>query len=457
MKIIFKIIGFWIIAEFLLLVLAFCMMWKGDSFNSAMHYIHVVTVDLLSGWKFHTVGFFSSGLVWLFLYFKKVYRSQGIKTMSKKLALYFLLPLGILFTSFRALDWYRYSEEFEWSRDASVFNSTSTVADSYSADGKVRAMHIFGDSKRSNEGLDHLVSDNVEWVAHVPYAYQRTNSTTDISHSQKDSLDQWSGRDSSFIRMAELAKSKGLRSIMKPHIWMSNAGSDEWRNAINFDNESEWKIWEHHYRSFIMHYAEMAQEYDMEILCIGVELRSTVVAREVFWRDLIRDVRMIYSGKVTYGANWWEEYEEVPFWDALDYIGIQAYFPVSSHHSPSISTIQKGWKPHISQIRQLSERLNKPVLFTEIGYKNTTDSATTPWEWPESIGGILVKASDEIQYNAYEAFFRSVWNEDWFAGALFWQWRISPDRHGERRQEITFSPQGKPAEQSMAKWYGKGG
>ena len=454
MKPIFKLIGFFILAELLLLVVAFCMMWFGNNFAAAMEFIWTVTVDLVSGTKFHIAGLITSSVFWMFLYFKKVYKSKGLKVMTKKLTLYLLLPLGLLFTSFQALNQYRYDDDFQWTKNESVFNDTDGSNNHYARDSKIRGMHVFGRGNDAGSGIDRLVSANVEWLAHVPYGYQRTTSTTEVRHSKKDSLNQWTRRDSSFILLTEQMRSKGVRSIMKPHIWMSNAGSAEWRNAINFDNEVDWKIWEDNYHSFIMHYAEMAEEFDMEMLCIGVEMRSTVRAREGFWRGLIRDVRKVYKGKITYGANWWEEFEEVPFWDALDYIGIQAYFPLSGFDSPSVNEIKKGWKPHYSKLKSLSKNYRKPILFTEIGYRNTIDTATKPWEWPESIDNLLVKTSIETQYNCYEAFFETFWKEDWFAGALFWQWHISDGRRGNRQMSITFSPQGKPAEQSMAEWFG---
>ena len=144
----------------------------------------------------------------------------------------------------------------------------------------------------------------------------------------------------------------------------------------------------------------------------------------------------------------------MPFWDALDYIGIQAYFPLSESDSLSIDEIRKGWKPHVTKLKSISKKYRKPILFTEIGYRNTTDTATKPWEWPESIDNLLVQTSIETQYNCYEAFFETFWKEDWFSGALFWQWRISNGRRGNRQMSITFSPEGKPAEQSMAEWFG---
>lgn len=328
----------------------------------------------------------------------------------------------------------------------------TSKSDNATIDQKIRGMHIFGRGEKSDEGFDRLVANNVEWVVQVPYAYQRTNDSPNIRHAKKDSIGQWSRRDSSFIRLAKKAKTRELRIVMKPHLWMSNAGADEWRNAINFNNEDDWTTWETNYRNMIMHYAEMATAYDMEILCIGVEMKSTVQAREAFWRALIQDVRKIYKGKITYGANWYEEYKEVPFWDALDYIGVQAYFPVAQADHPSIDDIKKGWQPYLRELKALSDQYEKPILFTEIGYKNTADGATTPWEWPEHLDDPMTEVSDTTQYNAYEGFFEVVWDQKWFAGALFWQWRVTS--RNENRSKVSFSPENRVAEESLARGFG---
>ena len=59
---------------------------------------------------------------------------------------------------------------------------------------------------------------------------------------------------------------------------------------------------------------------------VGTELQIPALQREADWRQLIKDVRAVYSGKLIYSANWYEEYEGIKFWDALDAIGVQAYF-----------------------------------------------------------------------------------------------------------------------------------
>lgn len=114
--------------------------------------------------------------------------------------------------------------------------------------------------------------------------------------------------------------------MLKPHIWIRGRSDGKWRREIDISTEAEWDGRWASYRRMILRYAQLAQRSGVEALCIGTELRSTVLKRPGEWRRLIADVRKDYGGELTYSANWNREFEEVPFWEALDYIGIQAYF-----------------------------------------------------------------------------------------------------------------------------------
>jgi hypothetical protein len=69
-----------------------------------------------------------------------------------------------------------------------------------------------------------------------------------------------------------------------------------------------------------------------------------------------------------------------------------------------------------------------------------------------------VKASLEdglqTQANCYEAFFKAFWEKDYFVGVYFWKWHPYY-RDAGGRQDRDFTPQNKPAEQTMRRWYGK--
>ena len=182
------------------------------------------------------------------------------------------------------------------------------------------------------------------------------------------------------------------------------------------------------------------------MFCIGTEFSRLSVEKPVFWKNLIREVRKIYSGKITYAANWYEEYEGIEFWEDLDFIGIQAYFPLVNKEYPSVEEISKGWNKYLPSVKSVSKKYKRRVLFTELGYKSTSDSAVRPWEWVDEQEIRRKKTfSGETQSNCYLAFFDRVWSEDWFAGVHIWQMRSDFKERKGPKQNLDFEPQGKPA------------
>ena len=66
----------------------------------------------------------------------------------------------------------------------------------------------------------------------------------------------------------------------------------------------------------------------------------TTIEREADWRDLITRIRKRYSGPIVYASNWWGEYDRIAFWDAVDYMGINAFFPLSDRADPSLAELR---------------------------------------------------------------------------------------------------------------------
>jgi len=145
----------------------------------------------------------------------------------------------------------------------------------------------------------------------------------------------------------------------------------------------------------------------------------------------------------------------ITFWDELDYIGIQAYFPLVDKDSPSVKEVKAGWDKYLPALKALSERHGKQILFTEIGYKSSTDAAKEPWLWVENEEEGAFNLSLETQANCYEAFFETVWKEDWFAGVHFWQYNTGYVGRESMIRNVDFTPQGKPAEKVIAKYFGQ--
>ena len=200
----------------------------------------------------------------------------------------------------------------------------------------------------------------------------------------------------------------------------------------------------------------MAQETGVALFCVGTELRTSIAQQPEKWNLLVSEIKTIYKGKLTYAANWDGDYDEITFWDQMDYIGIQAYFPLTDSINPNLETIKKGWDPHITLLKGLSERHNKPILFTEVGYKSESSSTIRPWEWNSGLAVLHQEKSNRTQVLAYEALFQKLWQEDWFAGMYIWQWNTQT-KASNAAKNLDFSPRFKPAENVIAKWFGEAG
>jgi len=227
-----------------------------------------------------------------------------------------------------------------------------------------------------------------------------------------------------------------------------------WRANIKLASKDEWDVWFESYRKVMVHYAQLAQATGVELFCIGTELRTSVLQQPEKWCDLIAEIKTIYDGKLTYAANWDGDYNDVLFWEELDFIGIQAYFPLTEVQNPDLETIKAGWDRHISVLEGLSGRYKKPVLFTEVGYKSEASATIRPWEWSSAASVLFKKKSHETQSLAYEALFQKLWHKEWFAGMYIWQWDTRSTEEKDA-QNLNFSPRFKPAENVIAKWFGQ--
>lgn len=239
----------------------------------------------------------------------------------------------------------------------------------------------------------------------------------------------------------------GIRVMLKPQLWV-------WRGVftgnLEMKSEEDWQLLEENYSNFILAYADLAAETEVDLFCIGTELRTFVKERPEYWSELIRRIRSRFSGNLTYAANW-DEYGSVPFWDDLDYIGIDAYFPLSDQRTPSVASLLEAWIPWKTEIQELASRFKIPVLFTEYGYRSVDHTARRPWE-ADRIPG---KVNLEAQVNANRAIFETFWKEPWFAGGFVWKWFINHPVSGGS-SDNRFTPQNKPAEQVLRSYYRSG-
>ena len=289
------------------------------------------------------------------------------------------------------------------------------------------------------DGLASLAGSGVRWISVSPFAYGQSDPHRPPEGGFRAS--RFRGESLEGIRaVVRAAHSAGLRVLVKPHIWLHGAGA--WRGDIAMRSDADWDTWFAAYEAFLAPFVELAREESVAALCIGCELGGTV-EREARWRALLERVRGRYDGSITYAANWHGEVESVPFWDALDWIGVQAYFPLTETPTPTEQDLRAGWEPWKRMLEALSRRHGRTVVLTEVGYRPETDNGREPWRW--HLEGPL---DPDAQARAFRALFAAFEEAPWLEGIQVWKWFAhTPAGERPRRQAHDgFSPQGLPAE-----------
>ncbi|WP_434035739.1 glycoside hydrolase family 113 [Formosa sp. 4Alg 33] len=287
-----------------------------------------------------------------------------------------------------------------------------------------------------------LVDIHANYAAVMPFGFIR-----DLNHPtvQYNTDRQWFGETRSGAKhYIEALQGQHIKIMLKPQIWI---GHGVFTGHIHMQNEEDWTLLETSYSKFILEYAQLAEDAQVDMFCIGTELEQFIKHRPDYWISLIENIKKVYSGKLTYAANW-DEFKNTPFWDHLDYIGINAYFPLSTNKTPSLEDALAGWKPHKAVISEFSKTHKKPILFTEFGYRSVDYSGKSPWDSDRK----MTQVNLEAQVNCTKALFETVWDEDWFAGGFVWKWFINHDKSGGKH-DSRFTPQNKPVEQVIKTYY----
>jgi len=294
----------------------------------------------------------------------------------------------------------------------------------------------------ADQSLNKLNATGAKWLGLVVTGYQETITSTVITYTLPRTP-----TDSDLVHVITQAHSLGMRVMLKPHLDLNNDHA-HWRGQIGtaFTTEAEWETWFASYRDFIAHYASLAQANGVEQFCVGTELVGTT-GREADWRQVISDVRSLFSGPITYASNHSSEETSIQWWDAVDYIGVDAYYPLTSKNDPTLAELKAAWVTPTLALENLSRQYNnKPIIFTEIGYRSVDGTNQHSWEW--QAGGTI---DLQEQADCYLAALETFWGKSWFRGIYWWYWSTNPDQGGP--EDMDYTPHNKPAETVLRNYY----
>ena len=306
-------------------------------------------------------------------------------------------------------------------------------------------------TEKSAESIKAMAAMGGNWACLAFAVTQERFSSTRFGFDYR-----WCNTDREIERGISQLKENGLKVCLKPIL---NCEDGTWRANITFPERefpvydrsgmlvSYWNEWFSCYNAFICHYAEIAEYTGCEMFCIGCEMIGTE-HKETEWRDLIARVLEIYHGPLVYNANHGKE-ENVKWFDALDYIGTSAYYPVAREGGVSSDEMLKAWEYHKNGLKRISEKFGKKIIFMEIGCRNASGCAVMPWDFVHK----EYPRDEDEQYNFYESALKAMWDEPYFEGFFWWDWKtflLPPEKIA---LDTDFGIHGKKAEKLLTDWY----
>jgi len=315
----------------------------------------------------------------------------------------------------------------------------------------------FKGAYRSKDGVaaqELLYETGVNWVCLAVVAMQDTPVSTEIKFDYGQTP-----TDRDITAMVKKAHENNVSVCLKP---MVNCKDGTWRARITFPSMGEgeediyWNMWFKSYSDFMLYYAELAEELGCEMLCIGCEMCGTE-AKEGHWRNLIAEIRKIYSGKLIYNTNHGHE-DGVKWFDAVDYLGTSAYFPVAEFHEESkaydelVTEMKANWEHVASEMSAFSAKWGKKIVFIEIGCRSARGCASMPWDFSHK--DLPVDQDEQAAF--YDSCLSVFGQKEWFGGMFWWDWSTYIYDDAETAsKDVGFNIHLKKAESVLKNWYAK--
>jgi len=234
--------------------------------------------------------------------------------------------------------------------------------------------------------------------------------------------------DLSMKLAAVRAHALGMQVMLKPHVWPR--GGD----PTKFEPRS-WETWFANYEQYLVHAAQLARDINAEWLCIGTELSRSESRPE--WRRLIKVVRAIYPGRITYAANF-DAFERTPFWRELDAIGVDAYFPLATAMDATDAQLLAGARDAVARMQRVAKANGRNVILTELGYPSTPGAWIDPWTEHRDR-----EPDVTAQSRSFTAMMTAMREAPFISGYFIWKYESDPafeDAKGYLPKALTAAP-----------------
>jgi hypothetical protein len=292
----------------------------------------------------------------------------------------------------------------------------------------------------SYQSLDNIKNIGCDWVAINFFYFQDTinSSVIELDYTPPE----YSVEPNSVVDAIQYCHSIGLKVMLKP---MVDCKDGNWRGKI-----IPTQAWFDAYRAILNEWADIAEANNVELFCLGCEYVETVYWTPQ-WRQIISEVRDRYTGELTYAANALNE-ENVAWWDDLDYIGTDPYYPLTSITDPNEQQLQDAWRQRADDLETwlYANWPDKEIIFTEIGYQSCDGTNIKPWRIDTADCVIDLQE----QADCYKALLDQCRDRPWWRGVFWWNWMTDPNQGlPDTTHYYWHVPQNKPAETLLTNYY----
>ncbi len=339
-----------------------------------------------------------------------------------------------------------------------VLSCTGAAHDTKPVDFPIRGAWLHG---REHFGLDSAHGD-------AALARMRALGVTHVAIGQEVLMPVLAepklvfGHDDAELRsVLRRVRAAGLQAFLLPRIESPDFFKPPYpfRADIRFETAEAWEQFHAEIERMGLHYGSLAQSEGVAIFGLSLELKQSAKGFPERWRAIARKVRTVFHGQIAYSANWYDEWEQITFWDALDFVAVGAYFEIPekdrmTDRAPppcrDRAGLVRAWQPIVARLAAAAAAANKPILFTEIGYTGYADCAERPWEWAgkQAKGTAIDHAR---QADALAAALQAFGNRRDFAGMFVWSFFTDT----QYVKDWEYALEGRPAQAVLRQAYSR--
>lgn len=262
--------------------------------------------------------------------------------------------------------------------------------------------------------------------------------------------------DADLIKFITEAKKRGLKIFLNPFPYEITAVDP----SPNYHDLNWWTEWRNQWRAIILHYAQIAEQYGVEMLSFSMWVALfNIDDAEIPFIDalsvpLLAEVRAAYSGPIA--VDYYFRGPILQVFALGDYLmhSIWNCFPwlLDFDTPPSLAEMKANLDEHLdTEMFPAVSTWGKPVIIPQLAAASYTGSTLaepyfeTQLMWNESDPDVPLSLQE--QTDGYEAIMSTIIKKDWIVGCFSFMYYLCD------MLDKSPSIRAKPAESLLAKWH----